>query len=153
MYLSKAQPRSHTTPRPLRLCSPCHWGRHFLSISTVRSSAEAGWRGCSTPLTIPIDPHRHVAPFWAITARDRLGHDARDDLVAVGLIDGPHYVQIDAPAIRLAEARPVVAIDIEGSARPGQQISNVNESNKRIMSTVSPQAMPFAAAPKPFPMI
>ena len=73
---------------------------------------------------IPIDPHRHVAPFLGNHRQGPLvGHDARDDLVAVGLIDGPHYVQIDAPAIRLAEARPVVAIDIEGigPTRPANQ--------------------------------
>ena len=69
---------------------------------------------------IPVDSHRHVAPLLGDhRQRPLVGHDAGDDLVAIGLVDGAHYVQIDATPIPLAKTRPVIAIDIEGIGPTG----------------------------------
>ncbi|MNR05458.1 hypothetical protein D3C85_1214910 [compost metagenome] len=79
----------------------------------------------------PIDPHRHV-PRLLRHHRQRplVRHQVRAHHIALGLIDGAHYVQIDTFAILLAEAGPVIAIDIQGIGPHGPDEQQAAEQKK-----------------------
>lgn len=53
-----------------------------------------------------------------------MGHD----LIAVGLVDGSHQIEIDTAAIRLAETGPAIAIDVNiGCASVGDRTQRAKQ--------------------------
>ncbi len=53
-----------------------------------------------------------------------MGHD----LVAMGLVDGSHQIEIDTAAIRLAETGPAIAIDVNiGCASVGERTQRAKQ--------------------------
>ncbi|MNH15344.1 hypothetical protein D3C79_749560 [compost metagenome] len=84
-----------------------------------------------------ITSHRHVAPLLGHhRQRPLVGHQMRVNGIALRLIDGAHYVQIDAMTIGLAETGPVIAIDMYqvGPKGPGEQQTAQQEKRSNHVS-------------------
>ncbi len=62
---------------------------------------------------IAVYPHRHIASFFGNYSESTfIGHDMGGYLITVGLVDGANQIEINAFAILLAKAVPVIAINL-----------------------------------------
>ena len=95
-------------PGPLRQPALLHHHSYVVGrVGVIRLM-----NACHLP---PIDPHRHVAPLLRHhRQRPLVGHQVRLYHIPFGFIDGANKVQIDPFAIPLAEAGPVITINVQG---------------------------------------